>query len=72
VEAPLGLTTAEVAEILRPGNFPADRDAAEIALLEAVAAGDAVRLPFGDDALWIAARHARESEPRFARAAAAV
>jgi predicted DsbA family dithiol-disulfide isomerase len=71
-ESPLGLTTAEVAEILRPGNFPADRDAAEIALLEAVAAGDAVRLPVGDDALWIAARHARESEPRFARAAAAV
>jgi hypothetical protein len=31
-----------------------------------------VRLPVGDDALWIAARHARESEPRFVRAAAAV
>jgi protein-disulfide isomerase-like protein with CxxC motif len=71
-EAPLGLTTAEVAEILRPGNFPADRGAAEEGLLEAVAAGDAVRVPVGDDALWIAARHAREHEPRFARAAAAV
>jgi 2-hydroxychromene-2-carboxylate isomerase len=69
-EAPGGLTTAEVAELLRPGNFPADRDAAEAALLGTVAAGEAVRVPTGDDALWIAARHARGEEPRFTRVGA--
>jgi 2-hydroxychromene-2-carboxylate isomerase len=66
-EAPLGLVTAEVAEIMRPGNFPADRGAVEDALIEAAARGDAVRLPVGDDAVWQAARYARESD-RFLRA----
>lgn len=66
-EAPLGLVTAEVAEIMRPGNFPADRGAAEDALIEAAARGDAVRLPVGDDAVWLSARYARASD-RFLRA----
>ncbi len=66
-EAPLGLVTAEMAEIMRPGNFPADRGATEDALIEAAARGDAVRVPTGDDAVWVAARYARDSE-RFLRA----
>jgi hypothetical protein len=66
-EAPLGLVTAEVAEIMRPGNFPPDRGAAEDALIEAAARGDAVRLPVGDDAVWLSARYARASD-RFLRA----
>ncbi len=68
-EAPLGLVTAEVAEIMRPGNFPADRGAAEDALIEAAARGEAVRVPVGDDAVWLSARYARESD-RFLRASA--
>jgi hypothetical protein len=59
--------TAEVAEIMRPGNFPADRIATEEALIEAAARGDAVRVPAGDDAVWVASRYARDSE-RFLRA----
>jgi 2-hydroxychromene-2-carboxylate isomerase len=68
-QAPLGLVTAEVAELMRPGNFPADRGAAEDALIEAAARGEAVRVPVGDDAVWLAARYARESD-RFLRASA--
>jgi 2-hydroxychromene-2-carboxylate isomerase len=68
-EAPLGLVTAEVAEVMRPGNFPADRGAAEDALIEAAARGEAVRVPVGDDAIWLAARYARESD-RFLHASA--
>lgn len=59
-EAPAGLTTAEVAEVMRRGIAPADRRAAEQALIEVTARGDAVRVPVADDALWVAARHARE------------
>jgi predicted DsbA family dithiol-disulfide isomerase len=66
-EAPLGLVTAEVAEIMRPGNHPAERGAAEEALIQAAARGEAVRVPTGDDAVWLAARYARESD-RFLRA----
>ena len=66
-EAPYGLVTAEVAEIMRPGLFPADRGAAEDALIDAAARGDVVRLPVGDDAVWLAARYAREAD-RFVRA----
>jgi predicted DsbA family dithiol-disulfide isomerase len=47
-----GLTTQEVAALLTEGNDPPDRSAAETALLELVASGDAVRRPLGDDALW--------------------
>ena len=66
-EAPYGLVTAEVAEIMRPGLFPADRGAAEDALIDAAARGDVVRVPVGDDAVWLAARYAREAD-RFVRA----
>ena len=39
-EAPNGLVTAEVAEIMRPSLFPADRGAAEDALIDAAARGE--------------------------------
>jgi predicted DsbA family dithiol-disulfide isomerase len=48
-----GLTTQEVALLMTRGNDPVDRGAAERALLELVASGDAVRRPLGDDALWL-------------------
>jgi 2-hydroxychromene-2-carboxylate isomerase len=47
-----GLTTQEVAALMTHGNDPVDRPAAEQALIELLAAGRAVRLPLGDDALW--------------------
>jgi predicted DsbA family dithiol-disulfide isomerase len=50
---PDGLTTQEVAALLASGNDKPDRGAAEAALLELVAAGEAVRRPLGDDALWL-------------------
>ena len=49
---PHGLVTQEVAEVMRAGNLPADRDATEAALIDLVAAGEAHRAPLGDDALW--------------------
>jgi 2-hydroxychromene-2-carboxylate isomerase len=71
-EAPLGLVTAEVAEIMRPGNHPADRGAAEDALIGAAGRGDVVRVPVGDDAVWLAARYARgEARFRYASSSAA-
>jgi protein-disulfide isomerase-like protein with CxxC motif len=50
---PTGLTTAEVAAIMAPGNTAPDLDAAEDALITATAEGHAHRLPFGHDALWV-------------------
>jgi predicted DsbA family dithiol-disulfide isomerase len=50
-----GLSTQEVAALLTEGNDAPDRPAAEAALIELVASGDAVRRPLGDDALWQAA-----------------
>ncbi len=50
-----GLTTQEVAALLTRGNDAPDRGAAEAALLELAASGQAVRRPLGDDALWTAA-----------------
>jgi predicted DsbA family dithiol-disulfide isomerase len=47
-----GLTTQEVAALLAGNNETPDRAAAEAALLELVAAGDAIRHPLGDDAVW--------------------
>jgi 2-hydroxychromene-2-carboxylate isomerase len=47
-----GLTTQEVAELLKPNNGVADRETAEAGLVELVAGGKAVREPLGDDALW--------------------
>ncbi len=67
---PDGLTTAEVAELLAQGpDYVPDRDGAERQLLELVAAGDGVRMPLGQDALWTPARVAG-SRPREHRAAA--
>jgi hypothetical protein len=48
-----GLTTAEVAALLADGPDPIpDLKGAERMLLEAVAQGDAVRSPLGQDAVW--------------------
>jgi predicted DsbA family dithiol-disulfide isomerase len=49
---PDGVTTQEVAAMLADGNDAPDREAAERALLELVAGGDAERVALGDDALW--------------------
>jgi predicted DsbA family dithiol-disulfide isomerase len=49
---PDGVTTQEVAALLADGNAAPDRVSAETALLELVAAGGAVRVSLGDDALW--------------------
>jgi 2-hydroxychromene-2-carboxylate isomerase len=49
---PDGVTTQEVAALLADGNDAPDRGQAEVALLELVAAGEAERVPLGDDALW--------------------
>lgn len=49
---PDGLSTQEVAALMTHGNDLPDRAAAEIALLELVAAGEAIRHPLGDDAVW--------------------
>jgi predicted DsbA family dithiol-disulfide isomerase len=48
-----GLTTAEVAAVMAAGNAKPDLDAAEDALIAAVADGRAERLAFGHDALWV-------------------
>jgi 2-hydroxychromene-2-carboxylate isomerase len=54
---PDGLTTAEVAALLAPEpDFVVDVELAEQALLQLVADSEAVRVPLGDDALWLAAR----------------
>jgi 2-hydroxychromene-2-carboxylate isomerase len=50
-----GLTTQEVAALMTAGNDAPDRAAAERALIEMVAAGEAERQPLGDDALWLRA-----------------
>jgi predicted DsbA family dithiol-disulfide isomerase len=53
---PDGLTTQEVAALMTSGNNAPDRVAAELAVLQhQVAAGDLVREPLGDDALWLPA-----------------
>lgn len=49
---PDGLTTQEIAELMRAGNDPADRDAAEAALIDLAASGQVRRTTMGDDALW--------------------
>ena len=50
---PEGLTTQEVAACLAHGNDRPDREAAEAALIAAVAHGVARREPLGSDALWL-------------------
>ena len=51
---PEGLTTQEVAVLLADGNDDPDRAAAERALQELTAGGEAVRVPVANDALWVA------------------
>ena len=63
-EAAYGLTTTEVAAILRDGNEPADPAAAEDALIGLVAEGTAIREPVADGALWRSARYADASASR--------
>jgi predicted DsbA family dithiol-disulfide isomerase len=53
-----GLTTQEIAALLAAGNDRPDKASAEAALIELVAAGEAVRRPIGDDALWLAPKTA--------------
>jgi 2-hydroxychromene-2-carboxylate isomerase len=52
-EFPDGLTTAEVAQIMAQDKFPWDLDAAEDSLIAAVGSGQAQRVQFGHDALWV-------------------
>ena len=52
---PSGLVTAEVAAVMCPDLELADSEAAEAALIDAVADGHAARIALGDDALWKAA-----------------
>ena len=49
---PSGLTTQEVAALMAKGNDAPDRQAAEAALIELVADGQASRESLGYDALW--------------------
>ncbi len=49
---PYPLATAEVAAVMTEHLRTPDRAAAEAALIAATGAGDAVRIPAGDDALW--------------------
>ncbi len=51
---PEGVTTQEAAMVLARSNEQPDAAAAEMALLELVADGRAVRVPVGDDAVWAA------------------
>jgi 2-hydroxychromene-2-carboxylate isomerase len=69
-EFPDGLSTAEVAAIMTPNNGSPDLGAAEDSLIEAVAAGEAVRAPFGHDALWLPATSATAENLRGALATA--
>jgi hypothetical protein len=43
----------EVAAVMTPNNGAPDRDAAEDALIALTAEGQATRLAFGHDALWV-------------------
>jgi 2-hydroxychromene-2-carboxylate isomerase len=55
---PDGLTTAEVAQIMAEDKYAPDHDAAEDALIAITATGEARRVAFGHDALWVPARAA--------------
>jgi protein-disulfide isomerase-like protein with CxxC motif len=68
---PIGLTTAEVAAIMRPSDLDdADLPAAERGLIAAADAGTIVCEPAGSDALWLPA--ASEAAGRGEQVAAAV
>jgi protein-disulfide isomerase-like protein with CxxC motif len=49
---PYPLATAEVAAVMTEHLGVPDRAAAEAALIAAIGAGDVIRIPAGDDALW--------------------
>jgi 2-hydroxychromene-2-carboxylate isomerase len=68
---PDGLVTAEVAAVLTRGNDAPDAEAAEAALIAAVAEGRAVRTGLGDSAIWQpAGAAADDAARRFERRAA--
>ena len=54
-----GLTTYEIAAIMTPNNGTPDPDATEAALIDHVAAGQVIREPLGDGALWRVGPYAR-------------
>jgi protein-disulfide isomerase-like protein with CxxC motif len=61
---PIGLTTAEVAAIMRDSDLDdADLPAAERELIGAVDDGELVCVPAGTDALWLPASAARSEAP---------
>ncbi len=67
LEYPIGLTTAEVASIMRPSDLEeSDLDAAKQSLIAAVDDEMIASLPAGGDALWLARG---SGEPAAARAA---
>jgi protein-disulfide isomerase-like protein with CxxC motif len=69
---PIGLTTAEIASIMRPSDLEdADRPAAERELIAAVADGELAMEPRGTDALWRPASAVATSESADTAAAAA-
>lgn len=55
---PEGVTTREAAMLLARSNEQPDAAGAEMELLELVADGGAVRVPVGDDAIWVLPEHA--------------
>jgi protein-disulfide isomerase-like protein with CxxC motif len=60
---PIGLTTAEVASIMRPSDLEdADQHGTESELIAAVATGELVMQPMGTDALWRPASAIRSDE----------
>jgi protein-disulfide isomerase-like protein with CxxC motif len=69
---PIGLTTAEVASIMRPSDLEdADLGAAQSELIAAVGTGELVMKPMGTDALWLPASAVAASENAGAATAAA-
>jgi protein-disulfide isomerase-like protein with CxxC motif len=69
---PIGLTTAEVASIMRPSDLEdADQHGTERELIAAVETGELVMQPMGTDALWLpASAVASGNEPDAVSAAA--
>jgi protein-disulfide isomerase-like protein with CxxC motif len=62
-ELPVGLTTAEVAAIMRPSDLEdADLAATERELIAAIDAGTVTAEPYGSDALWLPAPAAALAE----------
>jgi protein-disulfide isomerase-like protein with CxxC motif len=69
---PIGLTTAEVASIMRPSDLEdADQHGTERELIAAVETGELVMQPMGTDALWLPASAVAAGESAGAVGAAA-